>query len=146
MLKDKIMARSKKSTATNPPPSPKPTGKYWLPQDSAWGGFINIKLTETDKEAFAAWKEMQQGGVWADFDDLLGQGMKVGLSYDPENECYICTFIGRLVSTDTARYCMTSRSGTWEDVIALALWKHAMTGTGFYDDFRPHNGRMDNWG
>lgn len=140
------MARKSKSTNNVPPKTPKNLGKYWLPSDSPWGGFINIKLTDDDKIAFAAFREMQGGGFWRDFDDILGEGMKFGLSYDAENECYICTFIGRLVSTVDERFCVTTRAGTWEEVVCLAVWKHQMTGTGYYDTFRPRTGKLDNWG
>lgn len=140
------MARKARSTAQTPPPSPKPTGKYWLPQDASWGGFVNIRLNDDDKLAFATWREMRGGDFWNTFDDLLGQGMKVAFSYDPENECYICTLTGRLMSTDNSRYCMTTRAGTFEESLALSVWKHEMTGDGYYDTFRPKTGRLDNWG
>lgn len=140
------MARAKKSTSNNPPPSNKPTGKYWLPSDARWGGFVNIRLDADDRDAFNVWKEMRGGDFWNIFDDLLGQGMKVGFSYDPENECYVVTFTGRLMETTDERCCMTTRAGTFEEALALACWKHEMTGTGYYDTYRPKTGRLDNWG
>jgi hypothetical protein len=140
------MSRKSSSSAQTPPKSGKPLARYWLPSDAKWGGFINIKLDNSDREAFAVWHEMRGGDFWNILDDLLGQGMKVGFAYDADNECYVCTLTGRLLETDDSRFCMTTRAGTWEESVALAVWKHERTGNGFYDSFRPRTGKLDNWG
>lgn len=140
------MARKPRTTATNPPPSNKPTGRYWLPSEASWGGFVNIRLDASDRDAFAVWKEMRGSEFWQMFDDILGQGMKVGFAYDQENECYVCTFTGRLMETEGSRYCMTTRAGTVDESLMLACWKHEMTGSGFYDGYRPKTQKLDNWG
>lgn len=119
---------------------------YHLDSDADWGGFINIRLTDDQKLEFSTWYEenVNQGGFI--LDDLLGQGMKVGFSYDDENQCYICTFTGALVRDSAERWCMTTRASTFAEVIALSCWKHVHLAHGEYGGFAPKRGNFPNWG
>jgi hypothetical protein len=78
-------------------------------------------------------------------DDLLADGMKYGCSYDKENECYVVTFTGKLVSNADLRCCVTTRAGTWADANALAVWKHYILCACNYDDLLTI-GRKRSWG
>jgi hypothetical protein len=139
------MARKRKSPETDQ--SPEVTqGRYWLPNDAAWGGFINLKLDDEAKVIFGAWAEFNRDNLWVMVDDVLGAGMKLGLSYDRENSCYILTFTGALVGGSNERYCMTTRASTLSEVFELAVWKHQELCGGEYGDFRPRSGKMLNWG
>lgn len=140
------MARKAKSPS---PPSQEATShmqRYWLPNDADWGGFINVRLDEDQKEAFGLWFASGDVNITNEIDDLLGQGMKVGLSYDEENECYICTFTGRLLDDFEHRYCSTSRAGTLPEVLALSVYKHTVLCGADYTDFLPKTGRKLSWG
>ena len=119
---------------------------YWTPNDAAWGGFINIRLSDTDKEQFGFWvlENPAEGGVI--LDDLVCAGVKFGLSYDAPNQCYVATITGALVEGSNERYCVTTRAGTLSEVIALVAWKHAILAKGDYGSFRPSNGKLNNWG
>lgn len=139
------MARKAKSPETSSKPKEVTQGKWWLSPDAPWGGFINIRVDEEQKEEFHVWCRDNPEQAWAHFDDALGQGMKSSLAYDRENECYIMTLTGALVEGSTERYCVTSRAGTLGDVIALSMWKHVELVHEKYGDLRA-NGRMNNWG
>jgi len=120
-------------------------GKFWLPNDAAWYGFINVSLTESDKSEFHAWCRENGQHVAPMVDDLVGEGMKYGLSYDRENSCYIVTLTGALISNSNMRACVTSRASTWAECDALAVWKHYILCAGNYDDLLT-TGRKRNWG
>lgn len=139
------MPRKAKTPEYMQEPAKLPQGKYWLPSDNPWGGFINIRIDEAQKAEFHLWCEANPDEGWRILTDVLGQGMKVTLAYDNENECYILSFLGALVEGSTERYCVTSRTGTLGDVIALAGWKHEVLVAGRYGDLRS-TGRMNNWG
>lgn len=139
------MPRGKKSPPATEKPAPVSRGRYWLANDAAWGGFINIKIDDEQKSDYHTWCQENPDEGWVILTDIINAGMKVAFAYDDENQCYISTLTGALVSNSNERYCMTSRAGTLGDVIALSSWKHAVLVGGDYGNFRT-NGRMSNWG
>lgn len=110
-------------------------GKYWLPQDAGWGGFINVRLNDKQKDDFYAWEAAHAAHIGAYYEDHLGEGIKFSASYDRENECYIVTYTGKLVSLTHDRYSCTSRAGTLSQALALAVYKHEVMAEGDYIRF-----------
>lgn len=121
-------------------------GKYWLPNDAKWGGFLNLRLSDEQKAEFYARWEDDRSFWWPVIDDLCGFGAKVAVTYDGENQCYICTITGALVLGSNERYCTTTRAGTLDEVFALAAWKHELAPNGDYADFKPKSGTFKQWG
>jgi len=121
-------------------------GRFHVANDAQWGGFINIRVDDADKAAFELWYVDHRAEVIAALDDLMGEGMKVSLSYDHENECYICSFTGRGWLAGTSRWCMTTRAGTFDESIALALYKHFVMAEADWGDYLPSTGKKKNWG
>jgi hypothetical protein len=139
------MARKTKSPA-KPKTDPRELQPYWTPNDAEWGGFVNIRLDDSQREAYAEWEADNAQYAPQVVDELLAAGMKIGLSYDADNQCYICTFTGALVSVSDMRFVMTTRAGTMDEVLALSVWKHTQVAHGDYGDFRPRTGKFDSWG
>ena len=123
-----------------------PVGKYYLEEDAPWGGFINIKLDDDAHDAFDVWNAAHHNEIAQLFIDLMAEAIKVGFAYDSEHQCFITTFTGALVDGDKARYCMTTRAGTWDECLALSLWKHTVMAQGNYRDFLPRSGTFKSWG
>lgn len=121
-------------------------GIYWLPNDARWGGFINIRLGDGDREEFASWDAENPNVGWQVLEDVMGEGAKVGFAYDRKNQCVILTFTGALVANSNERYCVTSRAGTIREAIQLAGWKHFILAHGDYGAFSPKTGKLNNWG
>jgi hypothetical protein len=120
-------------------------GKFWLPNDAVWGGFINVTVKDAEKEEFLSWLVDHAKDVPSMLDDLIAEGMKYGVAFDRENECYIVTLTGALIDGANVRCCVTSRAGTWGDCDALAAWKHYIFLDGNYGDLLT-TGRKRNWG
>jgi len=120
-------------------------GIFWLDNDAPWGGFINVVVTDAEKGEFHEWYDENADHVNPMMDDLLAEGMKYGVSFDRENECYIVTLTGGLVEKANLRCCVTSRAGTWADANALAVWKHYILCAGNYGDLLT-SGRKRSWG
>jgi len=120
-------------------------GKFWLPNDAPWGGFINVSITDAEKEEFHVWYDENAQHINGFLDDLINEGMKYGAAYDRENECVIITLTGGLVEKANLRCCVTSRAGNWADANALAVWKHFILCAGNYGDLLA-TGRKRNWG
>lgn len=120
--------------------------QFYINTTADWGGFINIKVTDDEKTAFEAWFVLHRQECLAALDDLMGEGMKIALSFDHENECYICSFTGRGWESSTHRWCMTTRAGTFDEVIGLALYKHWEIAQGSWGDYRPDGTKKPSWG
>jgi hypothetical protein len=140
------MPRKKSTPSVDTPEKVIEQGTYWLPNDARWGGFINIRLDDDQKEAFFAWDADNPSEGTKVLEDVMHEGMKVGLTYDRENQCYICTLIGALVSGSNERYCVTTRAATLQQVVQLTAWKHSQLALGDYGNFRPTTGTMMSWG
>jgi len=140
------MPRSKKtSPGLDTPEKNVKQGRWWCANDAPWLGFVNVSLSDSDKAEFLSWRVEHQGDVAAMMEDLVSEGMKYGIAYDRENECYICTLTGNLIEGSTTRACMTTRAGNWAEVDALAVWKHYVLLGENYGDLLA-SGRKRNWG
>lgn len=139
------MPRKTKSPGSKPNKPQVVQGRYWLDSEAPWGGFINVSISDEEKEAYFAWSVENDPYIPSMLSDLLGEGMKVGLAYDQENECAIVTFTGGLVEGANLRCCVTSRAGTTTAALSLALWKHIILCGGEYGDLLA-TGRKRSWG
>lgn len=135
------MPRKKQtSPALDTPEKNVQQGRFWLPNEARWGGFINIRLSDEQKEEFHGWMEANKAHIAGYLDDHLADGVKFGASYDRENECTVVTYTGALVANSNERYCCTSRAGSLDVAIALAVWKHEVLAQGDYGGFSPRTG------
>lgn len=121
-------------------------GMYYCESDAAWGGYINLKLDDEQKNSFFTWFEDAGKATQQLLEDLLAEDAKVTFSYDRENQCHIISITGALVGNSNERYVVTSRAGTLDECLGLAVYKHFYLCDGDYADFRPSTGKMNNWG
>lgn len=110
-------------------------GKYWSPPEAGWGGFINVRLSDKQREDFHSWEASNSAHIGAYYEDHLCEGVKFSASYDRENECFIVSYTGRLVAISPDRFCVTSRAGTLPQALALAVYKHEVMAEGDYIRF-----------
>lgn len=137
--------KTKSSPSLDTPEKNVAQGKFWLANDAPWGGFINVTINDNEKGEFYAWYDENSQVVNGMLDDLLAEGMKYGVAFDRENDCYIVTLTGGLVENANLRCCVTSRAGTWADANALSVWKHYIFLEGNYGDLLA-TGRKRSWG
>lgn len=116
--------------------------------DMEWGGFINVRLTDEDKTAFAAWLKENEASVMTDFLECVTKGFKFSLSYDPDGDFYLATFTagGLKMIGLNARACMTARAPDWFEAVALLMFKHVVLAKGNWGSFKPKSLRFDNFG
>lgn len=138
--------KAKTTTTTTPTEKTVVQGTYWLTADAPWGGFINLRLTDEEKEQFVNWDAAHPDEGWRILVDFMGEGGKVAITYDRENECYITSLTGALCSPSNHRYCVSSRSSTVREAVQIAAWKHFVLANGDYGSFSPKTGRLNNWG
>lgn len=111
-----------------------------------WGGFINLRLDDDEKTAFHHWRETEGSSTWELLQTVLDDGVKVSITQDAENQCHVVTLTGALVSTDKDHnYAVSSRAETWEEAVALMMYKHFALAQGDYANYKPRTSRMS-WG
>ena len=119
--------------------------RYDCREDSAWGGFINIRVTADMVADFEEW-DSQQGALWPELlEQVTAEGIKVGVSYDVANQCSIVSFSGALVASGGARYSTNSRARDFVSALRLMLWKHFFVARGDYGAYQPRTGDFS-WG
>jgi len=138
------MAR-KKSTKT-PPKSEVVQGEFFCAADAAWGGFVNINLSDVQKDEFRLWFEAEPSGYTAIVREFLLEGGKISITFDREHDCYIVTFTGALMGGSADRFAASSRAGILDEALALMAWKHGFLAEGDYGNWRPFGNTMDHWG
>lgn len=136
------MARKKKST----PQVQVEQGEFFCASDAAWGGFVNIRLSDDQKTKFKDWWEERANEVPDIIGEFLAEGGKVAYTFDRSNQCFIVTFTGALMGNSQDRFAATSRAGTLDEACALMAWKHGYLAEGDYGNYRPLTGEMQAWG
>lgn len=135
-----------RKTKKNSPNADATQGEFFCASDAKWGGFINIKFDDDQKNDFKDWFNAWPDEVSRIVDEFLAEGGKLSYAYDRANQCYIVTFTGKLVSSHEDRYAASSRSGTLQEALAIMAYKHAYIAEGDYGNYRPATGYMENWG
>lgn len=105
--------------------------------------FVNINLSTADQKHFAEWFNDNETGLLSMLSEVNADGYKVSISYDFDNECYICALSGTKNTNDNNGCTITARSAEWIEAIGLALYKHVvMCNTGQWADYA----KPANWG
>lgn len=140
------MPRAKKKNSDNGEPVKK--GIYAPSGDGEveWGGYINAKIDSETKLVYEAWLTGDGAAFWADLEDAMGEGLKYGVSWDEGNVCFIATLTGNGVLGVDKRFCLSARSGRFEDATALLVFKHLVMAKGDWGTYRPRTGKFDSWG
>lgn len=86
--------------------------------------FANVHLSAEDKAAFQKWWAHDEIDVTEQLSVCVSAGQKVTLSYSSEKNMYICSITCRVEGHVNENWCVTSRAGTFEQVIAVALFKY----------------------
>lgn len=91
-----------------------------------WAGFVQVSVNEARREEYDLWVSEVGEGVWAELNDALGSGLKFTVSYDGANMCYIASLTGRPDINGERAFtaCLSARGGTFEEAIAVLVYKH----------------------
>lgn len=89
----------------------------------AWGGFINIKLSATQKTAFDAYVKDANAAAWDAVSSLLFDGSKLTLTYNPINDTVNASVTGQLVHGVDQRFTLSCFAPDWQQAILLLVFK-----------------------
>jgi len=138
------MARKKPTSKV--PPVEIQQGEFYCKSDAAWGGFINIKLSELQKGEFKLWYETTPDEAGLVLSEFLNQGGKLSVTFDREHDSYIVTYTGALMGNSADRFAVSSRSSDLSEALAIMAWKHGYLAEGDYGNWRPFGNTMEHWG
>jgi len=121
------MPRGKSKSPQSVKPAPDTSAPRKIQRDDEWGGFVNLSIDEAHKEGFELWASEAGPEVYRELDDALGVGLKFTLAYDGGNQCYIASLTGRpdVKGEQPFTCCLSARAGTFEEAIAVLMYKHA---------------------
>lgn len=121
------MPRGKSKPVQQPMFHPDAYGIRKAQKGDEWGGFVQVSIDEAHREDFDLWLSETGEAVYRELSDALGLGLKFTLSYDGQNQCYIGSLTGRpdIAGIRAFTCCLSARAGTFEETIALLMFKHA---------------------
>lgn len=97
-----------------------------IQKDDEWGGFVPYSISDDRKEPFQTWWAEDPVAVRQGIDDAVASGLKLTLTYDGSNQCYIASLTGRPDSLGERAFtcCLSARAGTFDEALALLIFKH----------------------
>jgi len=137
---------ARKKATKSPPVSQVEQGEFYCAADAAWGGFVNIKLSELQKAEFKLWYETTPSEAVDILRDFLNEGGKLSVTFDREHDSYVVTYTGALMGNSGDRFAASSRAGVLDEALAIMAWKHGHLAEGDYGNWRPFGNTMDHWG
>lgn len=94
------------------------------PGEFTWKGFVDVKLTDTDKANLAAW-DVSDSDVWDGIAQYCEAGIKVAVSYNAKNASFTCAGTGQASSGENNGYCVVAYAKTPYDAARVWLFKVA---------------------
>jgi len=87
---------------------------------------VNRRLTDDELTAFDQWlgknmKEFSQMYV-----DVLVNQIKIGMSIDAQNSCFICSFTPKGEKDENLGKCLISRSDEWQEAFMMNVYKQQL--------------------
>lgn len=110
----------------------KANGKPAEKQKATWNTtFVDIPLTgQTEEEIYGHFKSTE--GVYEAATELLESGYRLGFSYNPQNDAFICSVTCKDESSENANQTFTAFAGSWFDALLVALYKHRVVAGGVW--------------
>lgn len=88
--------------------------------------FVNVSLSQADKDAVEAWALENEPDFPIVIDDLLYGNYKLSLSWDDYNDCYTASLTCRSETDVNTGLILTGRSSTAFQALAVVLYKHVV--------------------
>lgn len=85
--------------------------------------FIRFELNAEDKKHLVAWVSKERENYDTLLTDVVQTGHKLSMSYNDQNDSFICAVTGKPEDCDNASKCYTSHGKSWEMAQWVALYK-----------------------
>lgn len=96
--------------------------------DADWRGFLNVSLTNEQKDAFEV--EMQRGSLWVVFDEALLTGVHLSVKLDKDGKTFLAACTQRNSASVNAGVCVTARGRDAVTALCRVLFILSVLGLG----------------
>lgn len=86
--------------------------------------FVDWRLDAEEKKAFNAYYDKQGTELLSEANTLLQSNYKMTISYDENNNSFLCTLVPKDEKDPNKGWALTSRAADPFKAIAISLWKH----------------------
>lgn len=93
-------------------------------EDFAWKGFIDVKLSDSEKANLLAW-DVADGDIWDGLARYCAAGIKISLSFNAKNDSFTCAGTGQPDAGPNHGYCVVAYAKTPYDAARVWLFKVA---------------------
>lgn len=138
------MPRAKRNHS--PETNPEPYAPRSAASDAEWGGFINIRLTDEQKDAARSWIESEAKSILSWLTDELWVGFKLSVTADVANNCFIATFTGTPYEGSKLRCSLSARGSTWFEAVGLLMYKQVILSERNWGQYRTDGRKQDQFG
>jgi len=121
-----------------------PKKKETLP----WGGYLNVRLNEDQKQQFSQWYSELGDDVWELFLQSLMEGMKFSLTYDSGTDTYTACLTNspRHTCGVSSLYVLSAFAPDWRLAVAALMFKHYQLLGGTWENYSPSKPIQDRLG
>lgn len=88
----------------------------------SWKGFVDVKLSDTDKANYAAW-DIEESDVWDGIATYCEAGIKIALSHNKQNASFNCAGTGQPASGNNSGYCVVAHAKDPYNAARVWLYK-----------------------
>lgn len=96
---------------------------------AVWKGFLDYNLTGEDRDKFLAW-DFEDQEVWGAVADLCFDGHKVSMSYNKQNDSYVCSITAVMDTCSMPGFTLSSWGNTPYQAARLSAFKHLILADG----------------
>lgn len=100
--------------------------------DSMWRGFVDVKLTSEEKDAYVKW-DIHDDDLWLLLVDAITAGHKLSVTFNKQNDQFVASFTGQTDTGDNEGYTLSAYAKTWYDAVRVLCFKHAVLLEGSWD-------------
>lgn len=94
-------------------------------RQSTWKGFVDVKMSEQEKELFSAW-EVHDDDLFVLLADAVAHGHKMSLTFNKQNDTFVASFTGNEGTKDHEGYTLSAYAGDWYLAVRALLFKHTV--------------------
>ena len=103
----------------------------------AWGGFINIRMSEAHRSAFPTWALQEARIAWDGIHTLLAEGGKITLTHNPINDTNNASLTGQLIPSVEKRFTLSCFAPSWQEALSLLAYKFFVVADGDLEAYQP---------
>lgn len=91
-------------------------------QEFSWKGFVDVKLSDSDKANYSSW-DIEDNDVWDGIATYCEAGVKIAISFNKQNASFNCAGTGQAASGDNNGYCVVAHAKSPYEAARVWLYK-----------------------